>query len=114
MYSGMHDQGPLPDLKEGGPLTLLTGCVKIAKNYNDEFLTQCIKEENENSKNHDQPNKRSKQQQQAKKISKKGDMLPGKGRLWNRKIYSKLKIKEKSNFITLNIHYPFALNQQQN
>ncbi|MGK3733782.1 MAG: hypothetical protein ACI8RD_009827 [Bacillariaceae sp.] len=57
----MHDQGPLPDLKEGGPLTLLTGCTKIAKEYNDEFLTQCIKEENENNKP-DQPNKRSKQQ----------------------------------------------------
>ena len=59
----MHDQGPLPDLKEGGPLTLLTGCVKVAKAYNDEFLTKCIIAENENNNKHDpQPNKRSKQQ----------------------------------------------------
>jgi len=51
----MHDQGTLPNLKEGGPLTLLTGCAKLAKNYNDEFLTQHIEEEN---KNNHQPTKK--------------------------------------------------------
>jgi len=44
-YSGMHDSGPLPKLKEGGPLALLIGCTKLSKNYNDEFLTRLIEEE---------------------------------------------------------------------
>lgn len=41
----MHDSGPLPKLKEGGPLALLIGCTKLSKNYNDEFLTRLIEEE---------------------------------------------------------------------
>jgi hypothetical protein len=41
----MHDQGPLPELKEGGPMTALLGCCIAAKEFNDEFLTQMIQEE---------------------------------------------------------------------
>ncbi|VEU37086.1 unnamed protein product [Pseudo-nitzschia multistriata] len=44
-YSGMHDQGPLPEPKEGGPVAFLIGCVKAAKEHSDEFLTKCIEEE---------------------------------------------------------------------
>ncbi|KAG7354595.1 hypothetical protein IV203_003951 [Nitzschia inconspicua] len=46
-YSGMHDQGPLPDLKQGGPMALLLGCVEGAKEYNNSFLTTLIEEEKE-------------------------------------------------------------------
>ncbi|KAG7343947.1 hypothetical protein IV203_021955 [Nitzschia inconspicua] len=46
-YSGMHDQGPLPDLKEGGPMALLLGCVEGAKEYNNSFLTTLIEVEKE-------------------------------------------------------------------
>ncbi|KAG7363924.1 hypothetical protein IV203_037126 [Nitzschia inconspicua] len=46
-YSGMHDQGPLPDLKQGGPMALLLGCVEGAKEYNISFLTTLIEEEKE-------------------------------------------------------------------
>eukprot|EP00533_Pseudo-nitzschia_delicatissima_P016489 CAMPEP_0197266598 /NCGR_PEP_ID=MMETSP1432-20130617/3100_1 /TAXON_ID=44447 /ORGANISM="Pseudo-nitzschia delicatissima, Strain UNC1205" /LENGTH=143 /DNA_ID=CAMNT_0042731485 /DNA_START=204 /DNA_END=635 /DNA_ORIENTATION=+ len=43
-YSGMHDQGPLPPPKEGGPIAFLIGCVGLAKQHNDAFLTKCIEE----------------------------------------------------------------------
>ncbi|KAG7374829.1 hypothetical protein IV203_013924 [Nitzschia inconspicua] len=46
-YSGMHDQGPLPDLKQGGPMALLLRCVEGAKEYNNSFLTTLIEEEKE-------------------------------------------------------------------
>ncbi|KAG7342829.1 hypothetical protein IV203_020773 [Nitzschia inconspicua] len=46
-YSGMHDQGPLPDLKQGGPMALLLGCVEGAKEYNNSFLTTLIEVEKE-------------------------------------------------------------------
>mmetsp|Transcript_17335 Transcript_17335/g.39868 ORF Transcript_17335/g.39868 Transcript_17335/m.39868 type:complete len:148 (-) Transcript_17335:259-702(-) len=52
-YSGMHDHGPLPELKEGGSVAFLIGCAKMAKQYNNDFLTECIEKE-----------KKSKQQQQ--------------------------------------------------
>ena len=51
----MHDQGPLPELKEGGPMAFLIGCTKIAKEYNDYFLTKCIEVEKKNKqKQHEQ------------------------------------------------------------
>lgn len=46
-YSGMHDQGSLPPPKEGGPIAFLIGCVGLAKQHNDAFLTNCIEEEKE-------------------------------------------------------------------
>jgi hypothetical protein len=48
-YSGMHDQGPLPDLKEGGPIALLLGCVAAAKDFNNDYLTDIIHEEKKHS-----------------------------------------------------------------
>lgn len=44
-YSGMHDQGPLPEMKEGGPMALLIGCVDAAKTFNNDFLTTAIQTE---------------------------------------------------------------------
>ena len=41
----MHDQGPLPDLKEGGPMAVLLGCTRAGKQLNDAFLTEMIQEE---------------------------------------------------------------------
>jgi hypothetical protein len=41
----MHDQGPLPELKEGGPIALLIGCVDAAKAFNNDFLTKAIETE---------------------------------------------------------------------
>lgn len=41
-YSGLHDQGPLPPLKEGGPMAVLMSCVQEAKNFNDQYLTEVI------------------------------------------------------------------------
>mmetsp|Transcript_7874 Transcript_7874/g.16902 ORF Transcript_7874/g.16902 Transcript_7874/m.16902 type:complete len:145 (-) Transcript_7874:3193-3627(-) len=47
-YSGMHDQGSLPELKEGGPMACLIGCAKLAKEYSDDFLTKRIEEQKKN------------------------------------------------------------------
>uniref|UniRef100_A0A7S0C2U4 Uncharacterized protein n=1 Tax=Proboscia inermis TaxID=420281 RepID=A0A7S0C2U4_9STRA len=44
-YSGMHDHGPLPILKEGGPFSTLIGCVKRARDSSDELLTNIIESE---------------------------------------------------------------------
>jgi hypothetical protein len=44
-YSGMHDQGPLPELKQGGPMAVLLGCAQAAKDYNNTFLTSLIEQE---------------------------------------------------------------------
>ena len=44
-YSGMHDQGPLPPPKEGGPMATLIGCVQQAKRDNDKYLTEIIEHE---------------------------------------------------------------------
>ena len=41
----MHDQGPLPALKEGGAMAVFMGCAQLAKDFNDDFLTKCIEEE---------------------------------------------------------------------
>lgn len=41
-YSGMHDQGPLPPLREGGSMALLLECVQQAKAFNDQYLTEVI------------------------------------------------------------------------
>ena len=49
-YSGMHDQGPLPTLKEGGPLAILLGACYDAKSFNDEFMTQQINNSKTNKK----------------------------------------------------------------
>jgi hypothetical protein len=38
-YSGVHDHGQLPDLRQGGPMALLIACVEQAKQKNDSFLT---------------------------------------------------------------------------
>mmetsp|Transcript_607 Transcript_607/g.963 ORF Transcript_607/g.963 Transcript_607/m.963 type:complete len:139 (+) Transcript_607:44-460(+) len=64
-YSGMHDQGPLPELKEGGTTAVLLGCVKAAKEFNDHFLTERIQEENKHKQSEMEaktqvPSKRSK------------------------------------------------------
>jgi hypothetical protein len=44
-YSGMHDDGPLPALREGGVMSQLIACVQKAKETNDEYLTGIIEEE---------------------------------------------------------------------
>lgn len=50
-YSGMHDQGPLPALKEGGPTTaVLLGCIQAAKEYNNVFLSELIEKEKQTAK----------------------------------------------------------------
>jgi hypothetical protein len=61
-YSGMHDQGPLPDLREGGSIALLVGCVKKGKEFNDEYLTKVIQEESKVQENQEEshPTKRPK------------------------------------------------------
>jgi len=41
-YSGLHDQGPLPPLKEDGPMAWLLACVQEARKFNDEYLTEAI------------------------------------------------------------------------
>ena len=52
-YSGMHDQGPLPAPREGGPMAQLIACVQQAKQTNDEFLTQVIQDEKKQSHHQD-------------------------------------------------------------
>ena len=47
----MHDQGPLPLLKEGGPISFLIGCVEIAKQHSDDFFTKQIEEGKRNNEN---------------------------------------------------------------
>mmetsp|Transcript_24280 Transcript_24280/g.37419 ORF Transcript_24280/g.37419 Transcript_24280/m.37419 type:complete len:104 (-) Transcript_24280:388-699(-) len=44
-YSGMHDQGLLPAMKEGGPYALLIGCVDEAQKSSNELLTSIIQDE---------------------------------------------------------------------
>lgn len=41
-FSGRHDTGPLPPLKEGGPMAILMNCVQQAKDFNDAYLTEQI------------------------------------------------------------------------
>ena len=68
----MHDQGPLPALKEGGPIAFLIGCTRLAKEHNDAFLTKCIEQEKEQKKSKeptsDSPNT----------VAKKSSDLPNK------------------------------------
>jgi hypothetical protein len=45
IYTGLHDQGPLPPLKEGGPMAVLMSCLREAKNFNDKYLTEAISEQ---------------------------------------------------------------------
>jgi hypothetical protein len=52
-YSGMHDQGPLPALREGGDIALLVGCANKGKEFNDDFLTKAIQEERKAQGNND-------------------------------------------------------------
>lgn len=49
----MHDQGPLPKSKEGGPYTQLIGCLEKAKTESDMFLTNVIKEEKKSANKKD-------------------------------------------------------------
>ena len=44
-YSGVHDHGPLPIPREGGPMSSLISFVSAAKKANDEYLTQVIENE---------------------------------------------------------------------
>lgn len=44
-YSGMHDHGPLPLPKEGGPFAQLIGFVNAAKKASDRYLTELIERE---------------------------------------------------------------------
>ena len=46
-YSGMHDQGPLPELKEGGQFAQIIGLVNAAKKASDAYLTEVIEKEKE-------------------------------------------------------------------
>jgi hypothetical protein len=50
-YSGMHDQGPLPEPRQGGSLAVLIAGVQQAKANNDAFLTRVIREEQQSSQN---------------------------------------------------------------
>ena len=61
-YSGMHDQGPLPELREGGDIAVLLGCAQHGKTFNDEFLTKAIQDEKKSREHQDDshPTKRSK------------------------------------------------------
>jgi len=70
-YSGMHDQGPLLPLKEGGPIAFLIGCVGLAKDHNDNFLTKRIEEEKTNK----QKNKEQRPQQQERNQSESPDTV---------------------------------------
>lgn len=44
-YSGMHDSGPLPPPKEGGPMADLISYIHAAKGACDEYLTAIIEKE---------------------------------------------------------------------
>jgi hypothetical protein len=44
-YSGMHDTGELPPLREGGHMADMISYVLAAKSYNDEYLTALMNEE---------------------------------------------------------------------
>lgn len=46
-YSGMHDQGPLPKLKQGGQFAQIIGLVNAAKKASDAYLTEVIEKEKE-------------------------------------------------------------------
>lgn len=81
MYSGMHDQGPLPPLKEGGPIALLIGCVGAAKHHNDDFLTKWIEEEKGNNENKTKKHKHQQHREQSdspSKEAKKSSAFPNK------------------------------------
>jgi hypothetical protein len=41
-YSGLHDHGPLPPLREGGQMAVLLACAQNAKSFNDDYLTEVI------------------------------------------------------------------------
>ncbi len=43
-YSGMHDHGPLPTLKEGGRFAQLISLVNEGKKASDKYLTEVIQE----------------------------------------------------------------------
>jgi hypothetical protein len=60
----MHDQGPLPPLKKGGPIAFLMGCVGLAKEHSDMFLTKRIEEEKEQLKQQKSSQKQEQEQQQ--------------------------------------------------
>ena len=47
--SGVHDQGELPPLKEQGKLCELLTCVKNAREFNDNYLTNIIAKSNATS-----------------------------------------------------------------
>jgi hypothetical protein len=64
----MHDQGPLPELKEGGPLALLIGCADAAKTFNNDFLTKAIQTE---KKMQQSSSDQQQQQQESVPIKKK-------------------------------------------
>jgi hypothetical protein len=51
-YSGVHDQGPLPGLKQGGPMAELLGCLEAAKEYNNTFMTTLLEQEKKNQPKH--------------------------------------------------------------
>lgn len=51
-YTGMHDQGPLPEPRQGGSMAKLIACVQQAKATNDEFLTSVIENEKEEQHHH--------------------------------------------------------------
>jgi hypothetical protein len=51
-YSGMHDHGALPKLKEGGDFSLMIGLANEARKHSDELLTRIIKEEQMDGRKH--------------------------------------------------------------
>jgi hypothetical protein len=44
-YSGVHDQGSLPGLKQGGQMAQLLGCTEAAKEFNNTFMTTLLEQE---------------------------------------------------------------------
>lgn len=44
-YSGRHDQGLLPQPREGGAYSQLIGCVQASKEFSDTHLTEVMKKE---------------------------------------------------------------------
>jgi hypothetical protein len=74
----MHDQGPLPQLKEGGPIAFLIGCARLAKEHSDGFLTKRIEEEKKKKQNCQKQKQKQKQQQQQQPEQSQSPEFPNK------------------------------------
>lgn len=65
-YSGMHDHGVLPKLKEGGDFSLMIGLANEARKHSDELLTRIIREEQMDGRKHDTGNSDGIQKKKAR------------------------------------------------